>query len=279
MRLSSEAAAGQKKGLDGAVGDDNVFGRTAGYGGGGGAQTLGSHPGAVIQRHVEIGLDVVRRSETQKLAGGEPRCSAAGEVEPGWPAASGEPAFELGVLHTGDAAQRATLRARHQRGGVDAARFTLADHMRRHPPQECLRPNHSLKIWGALGVVRERRPTILLVAKARILVVDDDPTVVEVLTRYLDNEGFEVRSAADGNAALEAATQDPPDLVVLDLMLPEMHGLDVFRRIRLMGRVPVIMLTALGEEEDRVGGLEVGADDYVTKPFSPARSSPASSRF
>jgi len=141
--------------------------------------------------------------------------------------------------------------------------------MRRHPPEECLRPNHSLKIWGAIAVVGGGRPTILLVAKARILVVDDDPTVVEVLTRYLDREGFEVRSAADGNAALEAATQDPPDLIVLDLMLPGMHGLDVFRRIRLMGRVPVIMLTALGEEEDRVGGLEVGADDYVTKPFSP----------
>src|SRR5271165_210245 len=151
----------------------------------------------------------------------------------------------------------------------NAARFTLTDHMRRHPPEECLRPNHSLKIWGAIGVVGGGRPTIVLVAKARILVVDDDPTVVEVLTRYLDREGFEVRSAADGIAALEAATQDPPDLIVLDLMLPEMHGLDVFRRVRLMGRVPVIMLTALGEEEDRVGGLEVGADDYVTKPFSP----------
>jgi DNA-binding response OmpR family regulator len=107
------------------------------------------------------------------------------------------------------------------------------------------------------------------VTKSRILVVDDDPTVVEVLTRYLDREGFEVRSATTGNAALEATTLDLPDLVVLDLMLPEMSGLDVFRRIRLMGRVPVIMLTALGEEEDRVAGLEVGADDYVTKPFSP----------
>jgi DNA-binding response OmpR family regulator len=109
----------------------------------------------------------------------------------------------------------------------------------------------------------------VLVAKQRILVVDDDPTVVEVLTRYLDREGFEVRAAADGSAAVEAATQDLPDLMVLDLMLPETNGLDVFRRIRLMGRVPVIMLTALGEEEDRVGGLELGADDYVTKPFSP----------
>lgn len=103
----------------------------------------------------------------------------------------------------------------------------------------------------------------------RILVVDDDPTVVEVLSRYLDREGFDVRAAADGPTAVELATKEPPDLVVLDLMLPQMDGFDVFRRIRLMGRVPVIMLTALGEEEDRVGGLEFGADDYVTKPFSP----------
>jgi DNA-binding response OmpR family regulator len=102
-----------------------------------------------------------------------------------------------------------------------------------------------------------------------VLVVDDDPTVVEVLTRYLDREGFDVLGVGDGRAAVEAATGRLPDLVVLDLMLPEMGGLDVFRRIRLLGRVPVVMLTALGEEEDRVSGLEVGADDYVTKPFSP----------
>ena len=118
-------------------------------------------------------------------------------------------------------------------------------------------------------MVLPRGRTIVLVTEPRILVVDDDPTVVEVLTRYLEREGFEVRSVTDGSAAVEAATRDLPDLVVLDLMLPEMNGLDVFRRIRLMGRVPVIMLTALGEEEDRVSGLEIGADDYVTKPFSP----------
>ncbi len=98
----------------------------------------------------------------------------------------------------------------------------------------------------------------MLVAKPRILLVDDDPTVVEVLTRYLDREGFEVRVAVDGRAAVEAATQDLPDLMVLDLMLPETNGLDVFRRVRLMGRVPVIMLTALGEEEDRVGDSNSG---------------------
>ena len=102
-----------------------------------------------------------------------------------------------------------------------------------------------------------------------VLIVDDDPTVAEVLTRYLEREGFEVSVANDGGAAVDAATERLPDLVVLDLMLPELSGFDVFRHIRLLGRVPVIMLTALGEEEDRVGGLEVGADDYVTKPFSP----------
>ncbi len=102
-----------------------------------------------------------------------------------------------------------------------------------------------------------------------VLIVDDDPTVAEVLTRYLEREGFEVSVANDGVTAVDAATERLPDLVVLDLMLPRLSGFDVFRHIRLLGRVPVIMLTALGEEEDRVGGLEVGADDYVTKPFSP----------
>lgn len=99
--------------------------------------------------------------------------------------------------------------------------------------------------------------------------VDDDPTVVEVLTRYLNREGFEVSGVHDGASAVRAATRCMPDLVVLDLMLPEMDGFDAFRRIRLLGRVPVIMLTALGEEEDRISGLERGADDYVSKPFSP----------
>jgi DNA-binding response OmpR family regulator len=102
-----------------------------------------------------------------------------------------------------------------------------------------------------------------------ILLVDDDPTVVEVLSRYLDREGFDVLGVCDGRAAVSAATERRPDLVLLDLMLPEMGGFDVFRRIRLLGSVPVVMLTALGDEEDRINGLELGADDYVTKPFSP----------
>jgi DNA-binding response OmpR family regulator len=103
----------------------------------------------------------------------------------------------------------------------------------------------------------------------RVLVVDDDPTVSEVVAGYLDRAGFEVDVAADGPSAVRLAGAQPPDLVVLDLMLPGMDGLEVCRRIRRDGPLPVIMLTARGDEEDRVLGLEVGADDYVTKPFSP----------
>ncbi|MBP0460209.1 response regulator transcription factor [Streptomyces montanisoli] len=102
-----------------------------------------------------------------------------------------------------------------------------------------------------------------------ILVVDDDPTVAEVVTAYLERAGFVVDRAADGPEALRLAEAREPALVVLDLMLPGMDGLDVCRRLRARGPVPVIMLTARGDEDDRILGLEVGADDYVTKPFSP----------
>ncbi|MFJ2727673.1 response regulator transcription factor [Streptomyces collinus] len=105
--------------------------------------------------------------------------------------------------------------------------------------------------------------------RGRVLVVDDDPTVAEVVAGYLDRAGYTVDRAADGPAALERAAAHRPDLVVLDLMLPGMDGLEVCRRLREHGPVPVVMLTARGDEEDRVLGLEVGADDYVTKPFSP----------
>ncbi|MEW2402052.1 response regulator transcription factor [Streptomyces sp. NPDC046862] len=103
----------------------------------------------------------------------------------------------------------------------------------------------------------------------RVLVVDDDPTVAEVVSTYLDRAGYMVDRAGDGPAALARAAAHWPDLVVLDLMLPGMDGLEVCRRIRDLGPVPVIMLTARGDEDDRILGLEVGADDYVTKPFSP----------
>ncbi|MFE1434667.1 response regulator transcription factor [Streptomyces griseoaurantiacus] len=104
---------------------------------------------------------------------------------------------------------------------------------------------------------------------ARILVVDDDPTVAEVVSGYLDRAGYVVDRAEDGPAALDRAAAHRPDLVVLDLMLPGMDGLEVCRRLRENGPVPVVMLTARGDEDDRILGLEVGADDYVTKPFSP----------
>jgi DNA-binding response OmpR family regulator len=104
----------------------------------------------------------------------------------------------------------------------------------------------------------------------RILVVDDDPTVSDVVRRYLERAGYDVVLAADGLAALDAYARAAPDLVVLDLMLPGLDGLEVCRRLRTgPGGVPIIMLTALGEESDRVLGLQLGADDYVTKPFSP----------
>jgi DNA-binding response OmpR family regulator len=104
----------------------------------------------------------------------------------------------------------------------------------------------------------------------RVLVVDDDPTVSDVVRRYLEREGLTVELAGDGQQALDAYDAERPDLVVLDLMLPGIDGLEVCRRLRAHDRsLPVIMLTALGEESDRVLGLELGADDYITKPFSP----------
>ncbi len=103
-----------------------------------------------------------------------------------------------------------------------------------------------------------------------MLVVDDDPTVSDVVRRYLERDGFAVKLAGDGPAALTAFGEVRPDLVVLDLMLPGLDGLEVCRRMRAVAPdLPVVMLTALGEESDRVLGLEIGADDYITKPFSP----------
>jgi len=107
------------------------------------------------------------------------------------------------------------------------------------------------------------------VTVARILVVDDDHTVREVVVSYLRAAGHTVSEAEDGEQALQAMREVPADLVVLDLMLPGIDGLEVCRRLREQGDVPIIMLTALGGETDRVVGLERGADDYVTKPFSP----------
>lgn len=102
----------------------------------------------------------------------------------------------------------------------------------------------------------------------RILVVDDEPLYVRLLKVNLEKEGYQISSAADGVEALEAVTHDMPDLVILDIVMPRLDGITVMQRIRQFSNVPVILLTALGEEQDRVNGLNIGADDYVVKPFS-----------
>ncbi len=106
-------------------------------------------------------------------------------------------------------------------------------------------------------------------ASRRILVVEDDPTVAEVVARYLERDGFMVEQVGDGRTAVERVVANRPDLVLLDLMLPGLDGLEVCRRLRALAPVPIIMLTARGEENDRIIGLELGADDYMVKPFSP----------
>jgi two-component system response regulator ResD len=108
--------------------------------------------------------------------------------------------------------------------------------------------------------------------RGSVLVVDDEPTIAEVVSRYLERAGYQARVAGDGVEALAAAASQRPDLVVLDLMLPGLDGLEVMRRLREQDpdRIAVILLTARGEESDRITGLRLGADDYVVKPFSPA---------
>ncbi len=107
------------------------------------------------------------------------------------------------------------------------------------------------------------------VAEGKILVVDDEKKIVSLVHAYLDREGYQVIEAFDGRQALDAFQQESPDLIVLDLMLPGMDGLEVCREIRRTSEVPIIMLTARGEDADKLVGLELGADDYITKPFSP----------
>jgi two-component system alkaline phosphatase synthesis response regulator PhoP len=104
---------------------------------------------------------------------------------------------------------------------------------------------------------------------AKILVIDDEPSIVNLVTAYLKPEGYEVFTAADGNAGLKAAHAFKPDVIVLDLMLPGKDGFEVLSQLRRESNVYVILLTAKTEETDRIVGLSVGADDYVTKPFSP----------
>lgn len=105
-----------------------------------------------------------------------------------------------------------------------------------------------------------------------ILIVDDSKETVRAVRVYLEREGFDVSSAGDGDTALHMIQQQEPDLIVLDLMLPDINGLEITRRLRRdarLSRIPIIMLTARVEDEDRISGLEIGADDYITKPFNP----------
>lgn len=106
-------------------------------------------------------------------------------------------------------------------------------------------------------------------AGQRVLVVDDEPNILRLCRLYLEREGYEVVEASDGQVALDLARRQKPDLVVLDLMLPKVDGYEVCRRLRSDSDVPIIMLTARDEDVDKIVGLELGADDYVTKPFNP----------
>ena len=108
-----------------------------------------------------------------------------------------------------------------------------------------------------------------MTAAARVLVVDDDPSIRELASLYLEREGFQVSTAADGEEALEAVRQKSPSLVVLDLMLPKVDGLEVCRRLRRDSDIPILMLTARSDDVDKIVGLELGADDYLAKPFNP----------
>jgi DNA-binding response OmpR family regulator len=122
------------------------------------------------------------------------------------------------------------------------------------------------------GAQAQRIGAMTVSSRGSVLVVEDEPTIAEIVARYLERAGYETRTAADGPSALAAAFEARPDLVVLDIMLPGLDGLEVMRRLhaQLDSQIAVILLTAKGEESDRVTGLRAGADDYVVKPFSPA---------
>jgi DNA-binding response OmpR family regulator len=134
-----------------------------------------------------------------------------------------------------------------------------------HDSMNTAPPGYRRGRWLAKMVVMLDAPPMT----ARVLIIEDDPNVAEVVARYLEREGYRVRIVSDGRAGLEAALAELPDLVVLDLMLPSLGGLEICRRLRSVAPVAVIMLTARGEEADRIAGLELGADDYIAKPFSP----------
>lgn len=109
-------------------------------------------------------------------------------------------------------------------------------------------------------------------SKGKILVADDEAKIVEIVKAYLEKEGYQVATAGDGRRALELFQREKPDLIILDLMLPEIDGLEVCRQVRRTSDVPIIMLTARVEDADKLIGLELGADDYITKALQPQRS-------
>jgi len=132
--------------------------------------------------------------------------------------------------------------------------------------------DHAYRIATPYGTLLPMRSGLRVPIMKRVLIIEDDKDIVELVRYNLTNEGFQVTAAYDGTGGLSTLRKTPPDLLLLDLMLPKMSGLDICREIRKdesLNRLPVLMLTARGDEADRVVGLEMGADDYVTKPFSP----------
>ena len=133
-------------------------------------------------------------------------------------------------------------------------------------------PSNAYRILPVYGTLRTSRRTERATCMKRVLIIEDDKDIVELVRYNLANEGFQVNAAFDGSSGLNSLKKSPPDLLLLDLMLPKLSGLDICREVRRddsLNRLPILMLTARGEEADRVVGLEMGADDYVTKPFSP----------
>ena len=133
-------------------------------------------------------------------------------------------------------------------------------------------PPDAYRISSAYGTLRTSRRTERATCMKRVLIIEDDKDIVELVRYNLANEGFQVNAAFDGSSGLNSLKKSPPDILLLDLMLPKLSGLDICREVRRddsLNRLPILMLTARGEEADRVVGLEMGADDYVTKPFSP----------
>jgi DNA-binding response OmpR family regulator len=134
-------------------------------------------------------------------------------------------------------------------------------------PYELIKPGVEYNLLhGFSSIIRVKGSAM---ETAKILVIEDEPSIREVVVLYLERAGFKVKSLADGAQALEELEESTPDLVVLDLMLPTVDGYEITRHLRSQGDTPIIMLTARREELDRVAGLEMGADDYVVKPFSP----------